>query len=147
MKLLRLIALVATLALGACATVTTQIVELNPKAEKYPPTQSVEVLLQKPQRPYTEIAFLESKGGSEAHLLNDARAKAAALGAHAVVKLETEKEYYPPVAIYDPWYDPFFFGYHRFRPFPPYPHPWGPYQVVGGGFSYVLKTVAIRYSD
>jgi len=136
---------------SGCASVSTQIVELNP-AQKYPPTDSVEVLLQKPTRPHTQIALIESRGSSEAELLNDAREKAKVLGADAIVKLETDRIYHEPVPIYDPWYDPFYWSYHR-RPFGPFYSPWGwgaypyPYRYVGGYFSYVLKTSAIRYSD
>jgi hypothetical protein len=141
----RILALAAALLVSACAAVTTHVVPLNP-AVQYPPTQNVEVLLQKPQRPHVEIALLESHGFSEAELLNDAREKAKALGADAIVKLETERIYHPPVPVYDPWYDPFYFGFRRYRPYPYYPDPWGPYHVVGGGYSYVLKSVAIKYT-
>ncbi|HYC47659.1 MAG TPA: hypothetical protein VED01_19455 [Burkholderiales bacterium] len=142
----KLLVLCAALALCACATVSTQIVELNP-AQKYPPTQSVEVLLQKPTRPHVEIALIESHGGSEAEMLNDAREKARALGADAIVRTEAERQYHPPVAVYDPWFDPFWYGPYHYRPFPPYPYPGGAYRVVGGGYSYLLKVVAIRYTD
>jgi hypothetical protein len=141
MKPLRLLILVPVVLLSACASVTTRVVPLGP-AQQLAPTQTVEVLLQKPQRPHAEIALLESRGLSEAQLLEDAREKAKALGADAIVKLETERIYHPPVAVYDPWYDPFYFGYHRFRPFPYYGYP----QYVGGTVSYVLKAVAIKYS-
>ena len=143
MKTLRILSLAAAALLGACA-VDTKVVELNP-AHRYAPTQSVEVLLQKPERPYVEIALIESSGGSEADLLNDAREKAKALGADAIVRHETERVYHPPVALYDPRYDPFYFGYHRFRPYPFYGSPWGPYRVVGGGYTYTLKALAIKY--
>jgi hypothetical protein len=145
MKALRFPILAAALLLAACATVTTHVVRLDP-AVQYPPTQNVEVLLHKPQRPYVEIALIESRGASEAELLNDAREKAKALGADAIVRLEVERVYHPPVAVYDPWYDPFYFGYRHFHPFPYSPDPWGPYRVVGGGYSYVLKAAAIKYT-
>lgn len=145
MKTLRYLCPALTLLLAACATVSTQVVQLNP-AQHYAPTQHVEVLLQKPTRPYIDIALLESRGGSEAELLNDARDKAAALGADAIVKVEIERHFHEPVAVYDPWFDPFYWGYYRYRPFPPFPHPWGPYRVVGGGFSYTLKALAIKYA-
>lgn len=135
-----------TLLLASCATVSTQVVELNP-SQRYAPSQNVEVLLQKPARPHVEIALIESRGWSEAELLNDAREKARTLGADAIVKLETERVYHPPVAVYDPWYDPFYWGYYRRGPFPGFPEPWGaPYRVVGGGHSYVLKAMAIKYN-
>ena len=140
----KLAVLCLTLLITACATVSTKIVELKP-AQKYAPTQSVEVLLQKPARPHVEIALIESSGGSEADMLNDAREKAKALGADAIVKTETERHYHPPVAVYDPWYEPFWFAPYRYRPFPPYPYPWGAYRMVGGGYSYTLKAIAIRF--
>jgi hypothetical protein len=137
-----------TLLIAGCATVSTEVVQYNPKTP-YPPTQSVEVLLQKPARPYVDVGLIEARGGSEAELLNTAREKARALGADAIVKLETERVYHEPVPIYDPWYDPFYWGWgfrhRRFAPFPP--HPWAPYRYIGGGFSYVLKVAAIRYTD
>jgi hypothetical protein len=146
MRTARCLMFSTVLALTACATVSTEIVELKP-AQKYPPTQSVEVLLEKPTRPHVEIALIESRGGSEATMLNDAREKARALGADALVKLETERLYHQPIAVYDPWYDPFYWGFHPHSAFAPFPHPWGPYRVVGGGYSYVLKTLAVKYSD
>ena len=139
---------VSVLALAGCASVNTQIVQLDP-ARQFPPTQNVEVLLQKPARPHTAIALIESRGeigASEADLLNDAREKAKALGADAIVKTELERTYHQPVPVYDPWYDPLFFGYYRYSPYPPFPQPWGsPYRLVGGGVSYTLKAMAIKY--
>ena len=137
------------LLLAGCAGVSTQVVELNP-AQRFPPTQNVEVLLEKPQRPYIELGLLESRGdfgATEATLLNDAREKARALGADAILKLETERVYHPPVAVYDPWYDPLYWGYYRYQRFPPFPHPWGAYRVVGGGYEYTVKALAIKYKD
>ena len=142
----RCLVAVCALLLSGCATVATEVVQYNP-AVQYPPTQSVEVLLQKPARPHIEIALIEASGGSEAELLNTAREKARVLGANAIVKIETERVFHEPVPVYDPWYDPFYFGYYRHRPFPPFPHPWGPYRYVGGGFSYILKASAIRYTE
>lgn len=146
MKALRYLILCATLLLCACATVSTQVVQLNP-ALQFPPTTIVEVLLQKPARAHVEIALLESRGTSEAEMLNDAREKAAALGADAIVKIETERIYHEPIPVYDPWFDPFYYGYYPYRPFPIRPHPWGAYRVVGGGYSYVMKALAIRYRE
>ena len=146
MKTSRLLTFAAALLLTSCATVSTRVVELKP-SQQFAPTQSVEILLQKPDRPYIEIALLESRGASEAELLNDAREKAKALGADAILKQESELIQHPPVAVYDPWYDPFYFGWHRYRPFPHYAAPWGPYRVIGGGHTYVLKALAIKYRD
>jgi hypothetical protein len=146
MKILHALVFACGALLASCATVSTHVVQLNP-AQQFPPTQNVEVLLQKPSRPHVDIALIESRGESEAELLNDAREKARALGADALVKVETEKIYQPPVTVYDPWYDPFYWGFYRYRPFPPYPHPWGAYRVIGGGYTYVLKALAIKYTD
>lgn len=146
MQSLRAIVFASALILSACAAVSTRVVPLNP-AVQYPPTQYVEVLLEKPPRPHTDIALLEARGFSEAELLNDARAKAGALGADAIVRTETQRIDHPPVAVYDPWYDPFYWGYSRYRPFPMFPEPWGPYRLVGGGTEYVVKALAIKYQE
>ena len=148
MRLHALPVLCAALALSGCAMVSTHVVQLDP-ARTYAPTQNVEVLLEKPQRPYTEIALLESRGEvgiTEAELLNHARDKARSIGADAIVRVEADRMYHPPVAIYDPWPDPFY-SHWRYRPFPPYAHPWGTYRVIGGGYSQTLKALAIKYKD
>ena len=141
----RFFILIAVLLLASCATVSTKVVELQP-AQKYPPTQNVEIFMQKPGRPHVEIAFIESTGTSEADMLNDAREKARELGADAIVRLETERIYHPPVAVYGPWYDPFYYGYYR-PWFQPYYHPWAQYRVVGDYYTYRMKAVAIKYTD
>ena len=146
MQLFRYLVLAAALALAACETVSTRVVPLNP-AVQHPPTQNVEILLEKPTRPYVEIALIESRGFSEAALLNDARDKARALGADAIVRIAIERVDYPPVAVYDPWFDPFYWGPYRHGRFPIFPQPWGPYRVVGGGSEYVLKAMAVKYVD
>ena len=156
MKSFRLLALLPALFLGACAAVLTHVVPLNP-AQTFPPTQFVEVLLEKPTRAYVEIALIESHGDSEAQLLNDAREKAAAIGADAIIRVQTERIFHEPVAVYDPLFDPFY-GYSRnYRrryatPFGPdlYPGPWngpwGAYQMVPGYYSYVLKATAVKFT-
>lgn len=151
MRKLRVFLFALGFALGGCATVSTQVVPLNP-AQVYPPTQFVEVLLEKPARAHVEIALLESRGDSEAGLFNHAREKAGALGADAIVRLEIERQVHPPVAVYDPWHDPFYWGpypyrHRRYSPFFPFHPPLGAYHVLPGGFSYVLKAAAIRYLD
>jgi hypothetical protein len=86
-------------------------------------TNSLEVLLEKPSRPYSDVALLESRGElgvPEADLVNDAREKARVLGADAIVKLESERLYRWPVALYDPWFEPYALGWYRYRPFPRY---------------------------
>ncbi|MGZ5091545.1 MAG: hypothetical protein ACXWCY_01250 [Burkholderiales bacterium] len=63
------------------------------------------------------------------------------------MQLEMERIYSEPVPVYDPSYDPLFYGYYRYRPFPPYPYPWNPYRLVGGGYTYLLKALAIKYTE
>jgi hypothetical protein len=148
MRLLRPLLCAIVLGIAGCATVSTHVVRLK-ASEVYPPTSAVDVLLEKPDRPYTEIALLESRGDvgvSEADLLNDARQKARDVGADAIIRLETEHVYQPPVTVYEP-YDPFYWGYYRFAPFASFGHPWGTYRTVGGGYATIVKSLAIKYRD
>ena len=147
---------VAAAALAGCASVTTQVTVFDP-AYRYAPTQNVVVLLDYPARPHIKIALIEAQGtagGSESELLEDARKKAQALGADAIVRLEVVSVYQPPVRVYDPWYgDPFYWRYgYPYLPFYAYPSPYGPfpfygdYRSVGGGNVQTLKAVAIKYT-
>ena len=77
--------------------------------------------------------------------LEDAREKAQALGADAIVRLELEKTVQQPVAIYDPIYSPFFPPYSLYR-YPYFFSPYsGGYRVIGGGTLYTLRALAIKY--
>jgi hypothetical protein len=140
-----IIATVAALLVSGCATVSTQVVRFEP-AVQFAPTQSVEILLEKPQRPYREIALLESRGmvgDSEIALWQDAREKAQVLGADALIRLEVDKTVQLPVVLYDPFFSPFYSPYYPHRYFfPPY---FTEYRVIPGGPAYTLKTVAIKY--
>jgi hypothetical protein len=133
--------------LSGCAAVSTQVVPLDPSLT-LAPTERVEILLEKPRRPYTELALLESRGiagGSESELLEDARDKARTLGADAIVRLELEKTVLPPVVVYDPPFAPFYYGY-PFRRYPHFHPPYfGEYRALAGGTVYTLKTLAIKY--
>lgn len=129
-------------ALG-CASVSTQVVRLDP-ALKLPSSTNVEILFEKPRRPYREVALLESSGmvgDGEVALLEDAREKAKALGADAIVRLEVEKTIHPPVVVYDPFFMPFYSRYPLYH-YPPY---FAEYRVIPGGTVYTLKTLAIKY--
>ena len=142
-------------ALAGCASVATHITLLDP-ARQYAPTQYVGLLLDYPPQPYVKIALIEAQGmagGSEAELLEDARKKAQALGADAVVRLEVTSVYQPPVRAYDPWYgNPFYSRYlYPDRAFYMYPYFYGPYPYsdylwIGGGNVQTLKAVAIKYA-
>lgn len=132
---------------AACASVATRVVRLNPAVE-YPPTSNVEVLFELPSRPYLQIAMLEAEGQfgtSEIELLEDMRQRAQALGADAIVRTESARWYSPPIAVYDPWYDPFFYPRRYYGGFWPYGPPYGDYRVVGGGYYYTAKATAIKY--
>ena len=149
MRLHAWIALCAALVLSACAGVSTHVVQLDP-SRTYAPTQNVEVLLEKPKRPYVDIALLESRGEvgvTEAELLNHAREKARTIGADAIVRVESDRVYHPPVAVYEPWPDPFYWHWYRHRAIPLHPHPWGTYRVIGGGYTHTVKTLAIKYKE
>ena len=149
MRSTTLCALFFTLLVSGCALVSTHVVQLDP-SRTYSPTQNVEVLLEKPKRPYAEIALIESRGElgvGEAELLNSAREKAKAVGADAIVRIDVEHLYHPPVAVYDPWADPFYWRWSRYRPFPPFAHRWGTYRVIGGGYTQTLKALAIKYTE
>ena len=139
--------LIITALATSCATVTSEVVPLRPGVA-LPPTRDVEILLEKPQRPYRELALLESRGwigDGEAQLWEDAREKARALGADALIRLEVYRTVYPPVAYYDPFLTPY---YSPFYPSPYFfPSPFPEYRVFPGGAAYTLKTVAISYAD
>jgi hypothetical protein len=138
-------AAVTAFLVAGCATVSTDVVPLG-SGPPLAPSQSVEILLEKPQRPYREIALLESRGmvsDSEAALWQDAREKAQMLGADALIRLEVDKTVQPPTVIYDPFFSPFYSPYYMHDYFfSPY---FAQYHVIPGGTVYTLKTIAIKY--
>ena len=76
------------------------------------------------------------------------------LGADAVVRLEVNVQYQPPVRIYDPSYSSMYYSRYRYPyrsfygpgyPFSPYPY--DNYRWVGGGYVQMLKAVAIKYAQ
>src|SRR5688572_8410539 len=148
--------LAVALAAGGCASVSTEVTVLDP-AQKFAPTQNIAILMEFPARPHANIALIEVEGtvgGSEGVLLEEARRRAQALGADAVVRTEVNSVYYPPVKVYDPWYgDPFYWHFrYSQRPYYFYPHGYGPYPYadyrwIGGGSAPTLKAMAIRYLD
>ena len=137
--------------LAGCVT-TTSIVLLDPE-KSYAPTQSVQILLKPPARPYVEIAKLESKGligQAEPAVIEDARRRAGEIGAHALLLTETTSIYEPPVLVYDPWppYLPWYQDrWHGYR-FGYYPLPYAmvPYTLPGGNV-YIVRAIAIRFTD
>ncbi|HET7596662.1 MAG TPA: hypothetical protein VFK15_07000 [Burkholderiales bacterium] len=141
-----LLAACCVLLLAACATVSTEVVSLAPEL-KLPPSQNVEILFEKPARPYREIALLETRGligDTEVQLWQDARAKAQALGADALIRLELDKTVQAPMVVYDPlFYGPYYPSWYPHPFFYPYAYP--EYRVIPGGPVYTLKSVAIKY--
>ncbi len=147
-------ALVLCLFLLAGCAATTSVVLLDP-GKKYPPTESVQILLKPPDVPYVEIARLESKGligQPEPEVFEDARERARELGADAIIIVESTGMYEPPVVIYDPW-PPYYPWYHdRWRSYPfgyyPAPYYYGPRgHVLPGGNVYLVRSLAIRFTQ
>jgi len=146
---------VATIVAG-CASVATHVTVLDP-AQKFAPTKDVAILFDYPPQPYSKLALIESQGvvgGTESELLEDARKRATALGADAVVRLEVKAVYYPPMPVYDATYPNLFYSPqrypYRYSGYPPYPYPLLPYdgyRLVGGGEAQMLKAMAIRYTE
>ncbi|RPI46244.1 MAG: hypothetical protein EHM59_07970 [Betaproteobacteria bacterium] len=144
------------LVLAGCAP-TTSVVLLDP-TQKYPPTQSVQILLKPPSAPYIEIAKLESKGAigePEPAVFEDARERARELGADAIIVVESTQHYEPPVIVYDPW-PPYLPWYHdrwhgyRFWDYPapfPYAYYWPVPHTFPGGNVYTVRSIAIKYRE
>ena len=137
------------LLLVACAT-TTSVVMLDP-GQKYPPTTSVQILLKPPDRPYVEIAILESQGvpgEPETAVLENARERAAKIGADAILVQDTSSVYQPPIVMYDPW--PAYMPWYHDRWYPYWYHPspfaFGPLtHTLPGGNAYTVRSIAIRF--
>ena len=144
-----LIAIVALLLSGCAAT--TSVVLLD-QSKQYAPSAAVEILLRAPERPYIEIAKLESNGfigEPEPELLEDARKRAQEIGADAIIVVQSSSVYQPPVIIYDPW-PPYLPWYHdRWRGYrywyypPPFPYP--EVTTFAGGNVYTVRSIAIKY--
>jgi hypothetical protein len=154
-NLLRLMLALTAATLAGCASVSTEVTLLDP-AQNFAPTEQVAILYDYPPQPYVKVALIEAQGsvgGSESALLEDARMRARAIGADAIVRLEVTAVYYPPVPVYDPPYA--FYPRYRYYPYrtfysPPYwysPYPYDGYRWIGGGDVQTLKAMAIHYTD
>jgi hypothetical protein len=144
------IVLILTALLAACAT-TTSVVKLDPTKD-YAPTAAVVILLKPPDKPYIEIAKLESRGVAgepETSVLEDARERARQLGADAIIVQESAAVFQPPVVMYDPWppylpwYQDRWYGYpwHFQSPFM-----FGPQAyTLPGGYAYTVRSIAIKF--
>jgi hypothetical protein len=144
------LASLVTLLCGCAAT--TSIVLLDP-AKHYPPSASVEILLKPPERPYVEIAKLESQGligEPEPALLENARAKAAEIGADALIVVETSSVYQLSVIVHEPWppylpwYQDRWHGYRYWYFPPPFAYSAEPLTLPGGN-AYTVRSIAIKY--
>ncbi len=154
--LFRLFPALLAAALAGCASVAVDVSVLDP-TQKFAPSAHAVILLEYPSEPYTKIALIEAHGavgGSEPPLLEEARKRAQALGADALVRLDVNTEYQPPVRVWDPAYTSGFYPRYRYpyRAFnyPPYaltPFPYDNYRWVGGGNVQTLKAVAIRLTS
>lgn len=148
------IAIFALLLLLAGCTTMTSVVVLD-VTKKYPPAANVAILLKPPATPYVEIAKLESQGlpgEPETVLLEDARKRAAEIGADAIIVVESISIYKPPIVMYDPWppYLPWYRDRWRSYPFGYYMVP--PLHALDtltfpGGHAYTVRSVAIRYGE
>ena len=91
-------------------------------------------------------------GEPETEVLEDARKRAEALGAHALIVVETSSTYQPPAVIYEPWPPQFpwyydrWYGY-RYWFYPVYPYPYGIERTLPGGNVYVVRSIAIRFEE
>ena len=95
---------------------------------KYTPSENVEILIEKPKRPYKVIAKLETKGikgTSHTTILESMRQKAKSIGADAIIPTEDASEYQLPGVMYNPWL--------------------GGYQTLPGGKVPILRGYAIKY--
>jgi len=151
----KLLIMLAAATLAGCASVATEVT-LFDSAQKLTPTEHVVILFDYPPQPHVKIALIEAQGslgGNEAAVLEEARNRARALGADALVRLEVNTVYHPPVRVYDPAYSSMNYSRYRYpyRSFygPPYafsPNPYDSYRWVGGGNVQTLKAVAIKYT-
>lgn len=148
----RTVALLAFLAAG-CTTIDTQVVPLTDRPAART-SEHVDLLLAKPKQPYRELARIETRGRigvPEQELLAEARLQARQLGADALLRLESQQTWLPPVNVRDTWYDKRLseFPFHGWGPWSPWG--WGPFgpdpafRTLGGGYSYTVKSVAIQY--
>ncbi|MGE0810042.1 MAG: hypothetical protein AB7N69_05445 [Immundisolibacter sp.] len=111
--------------LAGCAQTSAVMVDGNKTYESVTNTQ---ILMKHPDKPYKEIAVLESRGpvGTPlTDLLESMRKKGMAIGADAVIPAQDASEQAPQGLMYNPWL--------------------GGYQTLPGGRVPVIRGVAIKY--
>lgn len=114
-----------SLFLFGCAT--TSVVMTEP-GKSYAPVSHTELLFKQPDRPYKQIAILESRGpvGTPLpDLLESMRTKGQEIGADAVIPVQDASQENPQGLMYNPWL--------------------GGYQTLGGGRVPIIRGVAIKY--
>jgi len=120
--------IITSLILGAlygCAHTSAVMVEGD---KTYQSVTHTQILSKHPDRPYKEIAILESRGpvGTPlTDLLESMRQKGMVIGADAVIPVQDASEQAPQGLMYNPWL--------------------GGYQTLPGGKVPVLRGVAIKF--
>ena len=74
-------------------------------SKSYSPTENVQLLLDKPKRPYNIIAVIEAKGSqynNESQTVRAAQTRAAKIGAHAIFLISNQNEHVSPQVIPNP---------------------------------------------
>lgn len=126
-RLATTIILVATCIAG-CAGADVML--LDP-SKSYPPTEHVQLLFDKPKRPYDVIAVIEAKGSqynNESQTVRAAQNRAARIGAHAIILISNESEHVSPQVV-------------------PNPVLGSPPIYIMGGNRVTLKFAAIRFPE
>jgi len=101
------------LVLSGCATPEAEILS---KTESYPPTLHVDILLDRPTRPFKTIAILGDIYGGEADAVNARLAqKAQEIGADAVVITGIHDQIVTDWLLFEP-YSPYGVYWPRYRP-------------------------------
>jgi len=102
------------LVLTGCATPEAEILS---KVESFPPTLSVEVLLDRPTRPHKTIAILGDIYGGKPEEVNERLArKAREIGADAIVIMSVHDKPTTDWLLDDPFYYPHGVYWPRYRP-------------------------------
>ena len=102
------------LVLTACATPEAEILS---KIESFPPTLSVEVLLDRPVRPHKTIAILGDTYGGTPEEVNERLArKAREIGADAIIIMSVQDKSTTDWLLDDPFYSPHGVYRPRYRP-------------------------------
>ncbi len=115
------------LLMASCSTPHTTAVMLN-NSTTYSPTDNIEILMKPPQKPYIEMASMESpEGFNIPDLLVEMKEKAKQLGADAILYINESIRHHPISATYN--------------------------SIIGGyksmeGVTYIrVKVVAIKYKE